>query len=107
TDFMNAILVSLAPNVGMNLGAFQGEAGFDFLYEAQLWLETARGKGHSFAINPTWSDSILDRCHDAAIVTHAPSPLPVKLWETLIAPEDLVRELARPQRPPIPGLVLV
>jgi hypothetical protein len=103
TDFMSKILVSLAPSVDTNFDAFQGEAGFDFLYEAQLWLQMARARGQSFAINPAWSDSILEFCHDAGIAAHA-LPMPVKLWETLIAPENLVRELARPQRPLIPGI---
>ena len=104
-DFIDRILVPLAARESLSVGAFQGEGGFDFLGEARMWVAMARARGEWKAWNSRGAaDALLAQCDRAGVVDRAPSPRPVALWTSMVAPGDPMRGSGWSPRPPIPGM---
>ena len=106
-DFIERIIVPLAPRESLSVDAFQGEGGFDFLLEAQMWVAIGRARGDLKEFDSRGAaDALLALCGRAGVVDRAPSAQPVALWTTLVAPGDALRGPDWPERPPIPGMAL-
>lgn len=104
-EFVARILVPLAADGSGAGAAFQGEAGFDLLGETEAWLEFVRDHGGETPRDAAGlSAALLGLLDRAGADEPASQPRPVALWDAGIEPDDVAGALARPRRPPIPGL---
>jgi hypothetical protein len=99
-DFVAAVVG--APG---ELSAFAGEAGFEALGEARMWIAAMHDLGREAPGDPAAMRAALLALFDGARVAEPTAePRPVTLWGADLDLDDLHSELARGRRPPIPGL---
>ena len=104
-DFIARILVPLVSQDDPCLGAFLGEGGFDLLLHARGWIAVELARGVPGPVDATSATAALLRLFSrAGVEDPPPAPRAVSLWEILIQPHDLVPNMSRPNRPPVPGI---